>query len=117
MSLEEKCNQPLELLRPEHVIGSAMGLVRKYVKERTVLAHVKTMSAAEIMRLRLTSVDISHNLWFAEDPVFDETYRLRWRDTIMRPAGPPVDLHGLGRVWLCTAKAITPDNENIEILD
>lgn len=109
-------DQQVYLLRPYHEQGATFATVRRYVKERDIAAHVKTLPAAEVARHKMIGSDISHNVWMQSDPRIDETWRLMWRDTILRPAGPASNLHGLDEIWLLPAKAISPDNEKVEVM-
>lgn len=114
---EDLFDQDVEVLEPHHVQGPSLSARRVYQKRETVKAHVKTLPAAEVTRHKMVGSDISHNLWFQAAPNYTEAHRLRWRGTVLRPNGPAVDLHGLGEVWMGSAKAITPDNETVEVME
>ena len=109
-------DQTVYLLKPHTEQGATFATVRRYVRAGSFAAHVKTLPAAEVSRHKMVGADISHNVWAESDPGIDETWRLEWRGTILRPAGPFADLHGQGEVFLVAAKAISPDNEKVEVM-
>ncbi len=119
MSLEEKCDQLIEILDLVGKKGRTGAAIRQYKKTRTILCHIEPMDAVEVLRLRLTAQDISHRLWFAEDPHINLSMRLYWRskDFLLRPSGSSIDLHGLGRVWTVAATLFSIDNEDMELID
>lgn len=96
--------------------GQTMGVVRSYAQTRQFYAHVKVLTAIDIMRLNLQGADITHRLWCAADPGINNTHRLRVRGDILRPKGPAVNLHLLDEVWLVEAVLLTVDNEAIEVI-
>lgn len=116
MSIESMCYDSLEVLTPTHTTGDQLGRVTELEVTATVQCRVKGLPAVEVTRMRLDGQDVTHNIWFAEDPQIRKDQRLRWRGVLMRPVGEPIDCHGLGRLWLMQATTKDVDNEGVPLL-
>lgn len=118
MSLQEKCNQELEVLEVNYSKGAMLGTRRQYVAARSVYSHVKPLNPVQVEVLKAKGSNVTHDIWFYEDPQLQDGQRLRWvnKGVVMEVTGVPQDLHGLGRVWMGTASTNRKDNEDVEVI-
>ena len=109
------------VLKPQISSGVSMDLVRVWLAVRTATCRVKPVGSNSVLFFVQNSQEVDHNLWFNYDPLLTEGDMLLWTvegiQITMRVTRVPVNLHGLGRIWLagCIAKRednlviITPD--------
>jgi len=116
MSIRSLCRiHTVRVLKPHPTVSRAGTLDRGYVEERTVPCRVHGISAANpVVFAQMVAAEIDHNLWFDHDPKLTEGDVLDWEFngvvTRMRVTKVPIDLHGLGRIWMGGAMTKRTDN-------
>lgn len=110
MSITRLCIHPIEVYQRSKDTGRAFGQSLSIApRSAPIMGRVMPLTAGQIRRLGMNETEINHRIDFGEDPAIDETCVLKWRDVVLRPVGVPVNLHGLGAMWVVYCKSATKD--------
>jgi hypothetical protein len=105
VSMAQLCDQTLTVMAETETQGPGMG--RKVVwtaTERTVKARVVAQNSQVLIALLQQQPRAFFMLYFAVNPALNPLLnRVIWRGQVLRLLGPPLDAHGLGRIWTVQA--------------
>lgn len=104
------------ILNPTESQGSQMGRNTTYTAGNTLTCTVVPGWGGKVDPLLLQRGAFArYTLYFASNPHVNETLRLRWENTVLRPVGLMQNAHGQDRLWIVRAEAHTDDNPGVEI--
>jgi hypothetical protein len=116
MSIQSLTNiHTVHVLEYDPTVDEAGSLNRQPKRVRSETCRVKPIGAAQVtFGANQIGQEVDHNLWFDHDPNLTEGMALEWElggaKTFMRITRVPVDLHGLGRIWVAGALSKREDN-------